>query len=196
MIACHYSNNYGRCSSFLRYPYCFIAKNTPPRRSLKPLVHRAFFSPALGKLATIGETPVRSLQSKMSENEDFYRFTRARFVCNEDYEMSQRYIRYDVNQLARLAASAVGSKTCVRIEKCPDGMHNKVLLLTMNDGIQVIAKVPNPNAGRPHFTTASEVATMDFVRKIDLLHTSWSLSSSIGAKRSRNTGPKSLCLEL
>ena len=27
-----------------------------------------------------------------------------------------------------------------------------------------MAKVPNPNAGRPHFTTASEVATMEFVR--------------------------------
>ncbi|GAB7353080.1 hypothetical protein MBLNU459_g3626t1 [Dothideomycetes sp. NU459] len=34
----------------------------------------------------------------------------------------------------------------------------------MNDGKEVIAKVPNPNAGRPHFTTASEVATIDFAR--------------------------------
>ncbi|KAL9124557.1 MAG: hypothetical protein Q9217_006122 [Psora testacea] len=36
----------------------------------------------------------------------------------------------------------------------------------MNDGNKVIVKVPNPNAGRPHFTTASEVATMDFVRNV------------------------------
>ena len=85
--------------------------------------------------------------------------------------MSQRYVRYNVNELAGLAAVAVGSKTCVGIERCPDGMHNKVLLLTMDDGIQAIAKVPNPNAGRPHFTTASEVATMDFVRKADLFYT-------------------------
>lgn len=33
----------------------------------------------------------------------------------------------------------------------------------MDDGKQVIAKVPNPNAGRAQITTASEVATMDFV---------------------------------
>ena len=84
--------------------------------------------------------------------------------------MSQRYVRYDVNELARLAVEAVGSKTCVSIEKCPDVMHNKVLLLTMDDGTQAIAKVPNLNAGRPHFTTASEVATMDFVSMIDLFH--------------------------
>lgn len=42
--------------------------------------------------------------------------------------------------------------------------RNKVFLITMNDGKEVIAKLPNPNAGRAHFTTASEVATMDFVR--------------------------------
>ncbi|KAJ5896137.1 uncharacterized protein N7473_005536 [Penicillium subrubescens] len=32
----------------------------------------------------------------------------------------------------------------------------------MDDGQEVVAKVPNPNAGTPHFTTASEVATMEF----------------------------------
>ncbi|KAG6310364.1 hypothetical protein E4U44_005606 [Claviceps purpurea] len=30
---------------------------------------------------------------------------------------------------------------------------------------QVVAKIPNPNAGQPHFTVASEVATMKFVSK-------------------------------
>lgn len=44
-----------------------------------------------------------------------------------------------------------------------DGLYSKALLLTMDDGVQVIGKVPNPNAGIPRFTTASEVATMDFV---------------------------------
>ena len=35
--------------------------------------------------------------------------------------------------------------------------------MSMDDGQEAIAKVPNPNAGVAHFTTASEVATMDFV---------------------------------
>ena len=42
-------------------------------------------------------------------------------------------------------------------------MFNKAFLMSMDDGQEVIAKVPNPNAGVAHFTTASEVATMDFV---------------------------------
>ena len=75
--------------------------------------------------------------------------------------MSQRHIKFNVNELARVAAEAVGAKMCVSIEKYPDGMYNKAMLLTMDSGTQVVAKVPNPNAGKPHFTTASEVATMD-----------------------------------
>jgi hypothetical protein len=99
----------------------------------------------------------------LHHNDDLFLFTRGRFVCNEAYEMSQRHIRFNVNELARLAAEAVGSKSCVAIEKYPDGMFNKALLLTMEDGTQVVAKIPNPNAGLPHFTIASEVATMEFV---------------------------------
>ncbi|PYH85069.1 hypothetical protein BO82DRAFT_399017 [Aspergillus uvarum CBS 121591] len=43
-----------------------------------------------------------------------------------------------------------------------DGMHNKAIRFTMDNRFQGVGKVPNPNAGLPHFTTASEVATMDF----------------------------------
>jgi len=77
--------------------------------------------------------------------------------------MSQRYVRFNVNELARIAANAIGANICISIAKYPDGMYNKAMLLTMDNGVQVVAKIPNPNAGLPHFTTASEVATMDFV---------------------------------
>ncbi|KAJ5346857.1 uncharacterized protein N7506_000110 [Penicillium brevicompactum] len=36
----------------------------------------------------------------------------------------------------------------------------------MANGIEVVAKVPNPNAGQACLTTASEVATMDFARNV------------------------------
>ncbi|RHZ57500.1 uncharacterized protein CDV56_108101 [Aspergillus thermomutatus] len=55
---------------------------------------------------------------------------------------------------------------CVNIEKLADGMHSKAVRFTMDDGFQAVGKVPNPNAGLPHFTTASEVATMDFMRNV------------------------------
>lgn len=50
--------------------------------------------------------------------------------------------------------------------KCSEGLHNKAFLLTMDNGVEVFAKLPNPNAGPAHYTTASEVATRKFVSRI------------------------------
>lgn len=47
--------------------------------------------------------------------------------------------------------------------KYREGQYNKAFLLTFNDGTDVVAKLPNPNAGPNVLTTASEVATMDYV---------------------------------
>ena len=77
--------------------------------------------------------------------------------------MANRKVRFDMNELARVAASSIGAERCVQVEKCPDGLYNKAYVFRMSDGREVIGKVPNPNAGLTHYTTASEVATMDFV---------------------------------
>lgn len=81
--------------------------------------------------------------------------------------MAIRHIEFDMNELAKHAAESIGFTyaQCARIEKFPDGMFNKAFLFTMQDGTQVVGKVPNPNAGRAHYTTASEVASMDFVSR-------------------------------
>lgn len=105
-----------------------------------------------------------------NQHVDFFRFTRGRFVCNEAEQMAQRSIKFDMNELCKIAGNAV-KKQCVRVEKCADGMYNRAFLLTMDDNHQVVAKVPNPNAGRPHFTTASEVATLDLVSFISSVAT-------------------------
>lgn len=99
--------------------------------------------------------------------------------------MSIRYINFNMNELIKRATESVGltSTQCSRVEKFPDGMFNKTFLFTMHDGTQVVSKVPNPNAGRAHYTTASEVATMDFVSRT-LLDPDYPLSnaSPLGSK--------------
>ncbi|TQB69797.1 hypothetical protein MPDQ_001334 [Monascus purpureus] len=58
----------------------------------------------------------------------------------------------------------------------------------MDDGNEVIAKIPCPNAGPPLYTTASEVATLKFLRSHTTLHIlavlAWSLKSDnhVGAE--------------
>lgn len=101
--------------------------------------------------------------SDWNSNDEFFKFTRGRFIVDEAENLRKREIRFDLNRLASVAAESVGAARCISIKKYPDGMFNKAFLMSMDDGREVIAKVPNPNAGVPHFTTASEVATMDFV---------------------------------
>ncbi|KAF2753100.1 phosphotransferase enzyme family protein [Pseudovirgaria hyperparasitica] len=100
-----------------------------------------------------------------NSNEDFFRYTRGRFVSRETEQMAQRHVKFNMNELCEAAGKAVG-KQCISVEKFADGLYNKAFLLTMDDNDQVVAKVPNPNAGVPHLTTASEVATMDMIRNI------------------------------
>lgn len=61
---------------------------------------------------------------------------------------------------AFLLISIIGTK----ILKCSEGLHNKAFILTMDNGSEVFAKLPNPNAGPTQYTTASEVATHELVR--------------------------------
>ena len=42
---------------------------------------------------------------------------------------------------------------------------NRVFLVRFNTGYEAIARFPTPLAGPPHFSTASEVATIDFLRR-------------------------------
>lgn len=77
--------------------------------------------------------------------------------------MEKRYVAFDISELVKVAAQAVSSTSCVSLDILPDGLHSKTFLLEMDDGAQVVAKLPTPCAGRPQFTTASEVATMDYV---------------------------------
>ncbi|PGH15192.1 hypothetical protein AJ79_02557 [Helicocarpus griseus UAMH5409] len=82
---------------------------------------------------------------------------------NESLRLEERYVKFNVAALKQAAARAVNKQDCVRITKLAEGGFNKVFLLTMDDGQEVIARIPTPIAGPSHHTTASEVATMEFL---------------------------------
>ena len=85
------------------------------------------------------------------------KFIRARHIIPQ-------FAKFNLAELVKIATRATGSKSCIEVQKLPEGNFSKVFLLTMEDGKEVIAKLPNPNAGRQYFATASEVATMNYVR--------------------------------
>jgi hypothetical protein len=97
------------------------------------------------------------------DHEDYYRYTSGRWLWNEDSQLGERYKRFNVSELKKIAAKSIGAQDCVAISKLAEGGFNKVFRLVMDDNSIVIACIPNPNAGPQFKTTASEVATMDFV---------------------------------
>jgi hypothetical protein len=115
-----------------------------------------FFESFLSRQRTMSTSPDR-------DYEDYYRYNSGRWLWDEDSQLRERYKRFNVSELKRIAAKSIGAQTCVSISKLAEGGFNKVFRLIMEDGAIVIARIPNPNAGPPFKTTASEVATMDFV---------------------------------
>ena len=95
-----------------------------------------------------------------------YRHTSGRWLWNEKLQLACRRRKFNVTELAQAAVPVAGSRSCVGLAKLSEGSFNKAFLLTMDDGKEIVAKLPNPNAGYEHFTTASEVATMDYARNV------------------------------
>ncbi|OAX81715.1 hypothetical protein ACJ72_03935 [Emergomyces africanus] len=100
--------------------------------------------------------------------EDMFTYRRHRWLFNEKKELGRRYLHFDLQNLVKIAIDAAGegAQSCTKVLKCVEGLHNKALLLTMDNGKEVFAKLPNPNAGPARYLTASEVATREFLREI------------------------------
>lgn len=102
--------------------------------------------------------------------------------------MNERYVKFRPTELQRIAGEAVKQVYCPGITKFAEGGFNKVFLLRAKNGREVIARIPTPIAGPPHYTTASEVATMNFLRSVlklpvpEVLAYSTTLNNAIGAE--------------
>lgn len=101
-----------------------------------------------------------------SDTNPLFCYTSGRWLWNEREQLEARYRLFDVPSLQQVACQAVGAKKCISMQKIGEGNYNKAYRLGMEDGQNVIAKIPHPNAGPQVLTTASEVATMEFVRTV------------------------------
>ncbi|KAL2060796.1 hypothetical protein VTL71DRAFT_8848 [Oculimacula yallundae] len=95
--------------------------------------------------------------------EDLFRYTNGRFLAAEDTQCRRRYLKFNVQKLCDVAAALGDPSPVIQIDKM-EGGFSKALLLRRADGQECIAKLPCPNAGPSHLTTASEVAVLQLVR--------------------------------
>ncbi|KAH7914064.1 hypothetical protein BJ138DRAFT_1144560 [Hygrophoropsis aurantiaca] len=94
----------------------------------------------------------------------FYHYTSGYWLCNDKEHRAARSVTFNVPAFCRAAAEAVGAKAVIDMVKINESL-NRVFLVRFDTGREAIARFPTPLAGPPHFTTASEVATMDFLRR-------------------------------
>ena len=106
----------------------------------------------------------KSLLVDREGSDHFFTYTSGRWLWNEEYQLKQRTIQFNVQALQEVAAHVIGANSCVEMSKLGEGNFNKNFLLKMDNDIELIARIPHPNADPPHFTTASEVATLSFLR--------------------------------
>ncbi|KAG6906627.1 hypothetical protein DXG01_012872 [Tephrocybe rancida] len=137
-----------------------LADHPAPPAALRKFMRLPMFSRLMTRLCHTrpppDATPVNPLFS----------FTSGHWLRNNDGHMSGRFAPFNVEGLKDVASTLMGSKV-QSIEKLAESF-NRVFLLTSEDGQQVIARIPTPISGPPHFSTASEVATMDFLQRLGL----------------------------
>ncbi|PWY77317.1 hypothetical protein BO94DRAFT_568281 [Aspergillus sclerotioniger CBS 115572] len=97
-------------------------------------------------------------------NPDLFSYTSGRYLYNEKLRFEERHVEFNVEALREIAASAVGGKHVVQLRKLAEGGFNRVFALTMDDGLDVIAKIHYPLTVPKTYSTESEVATLEFLR--------------------------------
>ncbi|PYH34307.1 phosphotransferase enzyme family protein [Aspergillus neoniger CBS 115656] len=129
---------------------------TAPLRALKrvikstlPRFHRMY-------LSTSPSTASKPPLSDQHTGDVLFSYTSGRWLWDEAAQLRKRYQPFNVEELKKAAARSVDAKHCVNLTKLPEGSYNKTLLLTMDNDVQVIAKVPNPYVSQ-QFVTASEL---------------------------------------
>ncbi|KAH7402429.1 kinase-like domain-containing protein [Pyrenochaeta sp. MPI-SDFR-AT-0127] len=104
-------------------------------------------------------------RGKSISQEDLFKYTNGRFLIDEEFQCKKRHVRFDASSLCELVGSLSESVSpVIAIEKL-EGGFSKALLMKRADGTEIVAKIPCRNAGPPHYTTASEVAVLDYIRE-------------------------------
>ncbi|PYI35690.1 phosphotransferase enzyme family protein [Aspergillus indologenus CBS 114.80] len=134
-------------------------------RATVPRFHRMLLSTSPSPSPSRTSKPPHPgiIDSDQHGDETLFAYTSGRWLWDEAAQLRKRYQPFNIEALKQAAARSVNAEVCVKLTKLPEGSYNKAFLLTMDNDVQVIAKIPNPYIPQK-FVTASEVATLEFLR--------------------------------
>ncbi|EFI27472.1 protein kinase subdomain-containing protein PKL/CAK/Fmp29 [Coprinopsis cinerea okayama7 len=100
-----------------------------------------------------------------------FSYSTGRWLYNEKDQLAVRHVPFNVDALKEAACSALGKSSCTSFEKIAEGSYNKVFRMYFEDGKTAIARIPSLRLlGNASMITASEVATMEFMRLYRSFH--------------------------
>ncbi|KAL2859469.1 kinase-like domain-containing protein [Aspergillus pseudodeflectus] len=107
-----------------------------------------------------------SSSNKRHQASDLFEYTSGRWMYNDALRHAERRRTFNVPELKRLAAQSVQHREedVVDLVKLAEGGFNRSFLITLQNGRQLVARIPYPVTEPKALMIASEVATMDFVR--------------------------------
>ncbi|KAK8229524.1 kinase-like domain-containing protein [Phyllosticta capitalensis] len=105
-------------------------------------------------------------QIREREESVLFNYTKGRFLLNEESRLAERKRPFNISEFKALAAKSIGRHPddVVHLEKLADGSLNRVFLITMRGGFEFVGRIPYVMLEPQGLVTASEVATMDFLR--------------------------------
>lgn len=101
---------------------------------------------------------------KPIQHEQLFTYTNGRFLVNEKLKLSKRYAKFDLDALCAVVSSLPQISSPIATIDKMEGGFNKALLMTAENGKQVIAKMAFPNLVPAKYVTASEVAVLEYGR--------------------------------
>ncbi|KAL1757085.1 kinase-like domain-containing protein [Schizophyllum commune] len=99
-----------------------------------------------------------------ADERELFSVTHYRWLYNEQKQLAARHVPFNVEALLDITTRAADAKQCTSLKKISEGTFNRVFGLQFDNGKEYIVKVPFPITGPKHFCTASEVATLDYIR--------------------------------
>ncbi|KAK2732004.1 Phosphotransferase enzyme [Myotisia sp. PD_48] len=99
-----------------------------------------------------------------NSNQDFYSYTSGRFLYNEDIRLRERHVEFNVAALKEVVSRHTGGGRVMNFRKLSEGGFNRVFLVTLENDLRVVVKIPYHIYVPKKYATASEVATLSFLR--------------------------------
>ncbi|KAJ6110161.1 serine/threonine protein kinase [Penicillium sp. IBT 16267x] len=100
----------------------------------------------------------------MAPDDSLFSYSSGRFLYNEVARLNERYVKFDVTALEVAIGKHISHGNVKNLVKLSEGGFNRVLLATMEDNFKAIVKIPYKISVPKTYATASEVATLTFLR--------------------------------